>query len=194
MQVQAGAGRGLLRREDPASRDRDSPAPPTHGLLGPGARLTGARALTPPPWQLYGPSLPSARPGEEAPGKAAASRSPGCPDGRARRMQDVGGRPCPRLLLHPGLSVCPRPEAAPTQRGPLSPTDPSARSGHCPAPGGRCTLQCPRRGAFSPRGSGHPAQCEAVFHVPAAAGPGPHECPLLSAELFYLHFLNSLSR
>lgn len=120
--------------------------------------------------------------------------------GCARRTREAGGRrrPWPCLLLHSGLSEClaltapPRSEAAPTQRGPLSPAGPSAQSGHCP--GGRCTLQCPRRSAFSPRSSGHPAQCDAVFHVLAAAGSGPDECPLLSAELFYLHFLNSLSR
>lgn len=73
------------------------------------------------------------------------------------------------------------------QRGPLSPTGPSAQSGHCPAARRAVYAPVPAPRRIQPRSSGHPTQCDAVFHVPAAAGSGPmNACFCLRSYFIYI--------
>lgn len=119
-------------------------------------------------------------------------RRPALPGLSRSAFQSVWPAECAALLSEAG---------DPAQRGLLSPQAPSAKkaivraarpaggacsSAHAPAEGG------PRARPLGSAGTPGSA-CHGVAR-PAAAGSGQDECPLLSAELFYLHFLNSLSR
>lgn len=95
--------------------------------------------------------------------------------------------------------------ASPHKGGSCPPVAPSMKKSHCPQqgrPAGGARSTAHRRAQQKGPHSGLSARISrrSRLNVPryfmsrAAAGPWRDECPLLSTELFYLHFLNSLSR